>query len=118
MIFHIISQSEWDAARKAGIYKAESLATEGFIHCSTREQVVETANLFYKGRNDLVLLGIDEEKLAAPLKFEAPSPNHARTSARFPHIYGALNLEAVVMVVGFTCANDGSFALPSELGRL
>ena len=109
MIFHIVSQREWHAALRAGSYQPESLATEGFIHCSGREQVVETANLFYKGRGDLVLLCIDEKKLAAPLKFEPPASGPARTSDDFPHIHGALNLDAVVDVLEFACAGDGFF---------
>ncbi len=118
MIFHIISQSEWNAARDAGTYKPASLATEGFIHCSTSDQIVETANLFYAGRRDLVLLCIEEDKLAAPVKFEAPAAGPTRTSTGFPHIFGPLNLDAVASVVDFPCANDGFFALPNQLGRL
>ena len=118
MIFHIISKTEWVAAREARAYRPESLDTEGFIHCSTREQIVETANLFYKGRKDLVLLCIDEKKLAALLRFEAPASGPTRSSRNFPHIYGVLNLDAVTEVVDFRCGNDGSFGLPSELGHL
>jgi len=117
MIFHIISRSECDAARSAGTYKPASLATEGFVHCSTREQIVETANLFYKGRRDLVLLCIEEKKLVSPLKFEAPAAGPTRSSKRFPHIYGLVNLDAVVSIIDFPCAEDGLFTLPGELGR-
>jgi len=118
MIFHIVSHRDWDAALRAGSYKPESLATEGFIHCSRYEQVVETANLIYKGRGDLVLLCIDEKKLAVPVKFEPPAAGRARTSTDFPHVYGALNLDAVVKVLDFACTKDGFFALPRELGCL
>lgn len=59
MIFHITSRTSWDNAQKRGDYRAESLTTEGFIHCSTLAQVLQVANNFYKGQNGLVLLEIE-----------------------------------------------------------
>ena len=68
-----------------------SLAEQGFIHCSFADQVRATADRYYKGRDDIVLLEIDRHKLAAPLKVEDG----------FPHIYGALNRDAVVAVTPY-----------------
>ena len=48
-IYHITPLEEWERARAAGSYQANSLHSEGFIHCSTREQVIPTANRFYHG---------------------------------------------------------------------
>ena len=116
-IYHITERDIWEAARAAGEYAAESLAGEGFIHASTREQVVETANLFYAGQDGLVLLCIDTSKLKVPLKREAASSAEHRAGAGlFPHIYGALNLDAVTRVVDFPCRVDGRFDLPVALG--
>jgi len=51
MIFHITERESWETAHGTGEYVAESLARQGFIHASAREQVVETANLHYaRGR--------------------------------------------------------------------
>jgi len=89
---------------------------QGFIHASTRAQVLETANLFYSGQDGLVLLCIDASRVTAPVKREAASGNaHRPDAGRFPHIYGPLNLDAVTLVVDFPCRVDGSFELPSEL---
>ena len=75
-----------------GFYEADSLALEGFIHTSKAEQVQGVLNRYYKNQTDLLLLHIDETKLTALLKYElAPSVNE-----EFPHIYGSLNLDAVV----------------------
>ena len=61
-------------------------------------------------------LRIDERKLASPLKFETPAaPGDARPRAQFPHIYGPLNLDAVVEAIEFSCAADGSFQLPAQI---
>lgn len=116
-IFHITSNQAWGAALELGEYRASSLDGEGFIHCSTVEQVVKVANAFYHGQSDLVVLVIAPESLQSPLRFEAPidplthqpEPNNQE---RFPHIYGPVNLDAVVQVVAFPPLPDGSFAMP------
>ena len=97
MIYHLSSREEWAAAQADGVYRAESLDSEGFIHCSTREQVLAVADAFYGGRGELLLLCIEEARLSAPLLWEAPAPpENAPAPGDFPHIYGALNLDAVV----------------------
>ena len=91
IIFHVTTSGEWEQARSQGYYEAASLATEGFIHCSTAEQVKGVIERYFAGVPDLIKLSIDSSKLQAPLKFElAPSINQ-----EFPHIYGRLNLDAV-----------------------
>lgn len=62
MIYHITSGSAWDDAKRRGTYRAPSLENEGFIHCSTRDQLLGVANAFYRGREDLALLCIDQTK--------------------------------------------------------
>ncbi|RYY09702.1 MAG: DUF952 domain-containing protein, partial [Chitinophagaceae bacterium] len=39
MIYHVTSAAQWAAAVEQGFYEAPSLATEGFIHSSTIDQV-------------------------------------------------------------------------------
>lgn len=105
VIFHITTADAWDAARAAGAYTADSLATEGFIHCSEADQYVWVANQRFLGRQDLVLLHIEEPRLTAPVRRE----NLEGGERLFPHIYGALNLDAVVLVAPFRPAADGTF---------
>jgi uncharacterized protein (DUF952 family) len=110
VILHITTRAAWDAARAAGRYEAPSLATEGFIHLSDPEQVVRVADARYSGVPDLVLLCVAADRLAAPLRYERSDAGEER----FPHLYGALNLDAVVGVVPFPEGQDG-FALPSTM---
>ena len=94
MIFHVVTPQNWQKALQQGFYEADSLAAEGFIHTSKAEQVAGVLERYYKNQVDLLLLHIDETKLTAPLKYElAPSVNE-----EFPHIFGRLNLNAVVKV--------------------
>lgn len=98
MIFHIAERDRWLAAQAEGQYTASTLgrelADEGFIHLSTLGQVAGVHDRFYQGVENLVLLHIDETLLSAPVAYEqvgdAPEP--------FPHLYGPLNIDAVVHV--------------------
>lgn len=115
MILHITSKSEWAAAQTRGEYIAPSLNTEGFIHCSTENQVLHVANAFYGGRTDLVLLKLDEAKIKPELKWEAPAGPPAAgisESDSFPHIFGPINLTAVASVLDFVPDSVGNFILP------
>lgn len=92
MIFHVTEKQSWENAVQQGFYEAPSLHTEGFIHNSKAEQVSGVLDRYYKGKNDLLLLHIDETKLISPLKYElALSVNE-----EFPHIFGPINIDAVV----------------------
>ena len=118
MILHIVKRSEWEVAVKRGSYVPESLRVEGFIHCSTPYQVIDTANRFYRGHRDLILLCIDESKLIVELKYEAPAQPHGESAPElFPHLYGELNVDAVVRIVELPCEFDGSFRMPDAVGR-
>lgn len=112
-IFHITRKDDWTKARFLGAYMADSLASQGFIHCSTQLQVVRTANAFYHAQPDLVLLKIEEERVKAPIRYE----NLEGGTAMFPHIYGPLNLDAVLKVADFPPQGDGTFKFPAELER-
>ena len=103
MIVHIIPQADWQKAQTAGEYRAESLSSEGFIHFSRPEQAVDTANRYYAGRRDLLLLWVDSDALEVELLWEL---SHGDL---YPHLYGPLNLEAVRRVTPFSPDEDGIF---------
>jgi uncharacterized protein (DUF952 family) len=94
LIYHITGRKEWEEALSKGYYEAPSLATEGFIHCSEENQVAGVLDRYFKTAADLVKLSIDPDKLTSELKYElAPSVNE-----KFPHVYGPINLVAVIHV--------------------
>jgi uncharacterized protein (DUF952 family) len=119
LIYHITSRVAWNEAQQRGEYRAESLTTEGFIHCSTRSQVLPVFEKFYKGQRGLLLLLIDSALLSSDLKWEPPSggtpPPGVPEGDLFPHIYGPINLDAVVRVVNLEADIDGNFNLPIDL---
>ena len=63
IVFHIVKVLIWEAAKATGEYRPASLESEGFIHFSKVEQVVATANRFYRGQDGLVLLEVSCDRL-------------------------------------------------------
>ena len=116
MIYHITSRTAWNEARERGDYRAETLETEGFIHCSTDSQVLPVAEKFYLGQRGLLLLVIEPTLLASDLKWEPPSggapPPGVPEGDLFPHVYGPINLDAVVKAVDLESNPDGKYKLP------
>jgi uncharacterized protein (DUF952 family) len=111
-IFHITTRTSWSTAKKSGGYNADSLMKEGFIHCSKTNQILRVAYTYYANQRGLVLLEIDASKLKPEVRWE---PGTDKQDELFPHIYGPLNLEAVVQVINFEIGKDGRFSLPIEL---
>lgn len=109
MIYHITTEQDWNSAQKNGSYSADSLQSEGFIHCSTAAQVQATANRFYHGSKGLVLLHIDTNVLRTPVRFE----NLEGGVELFPHVYGAISLDAISGVSCLDPQTDGSFVIGS-----
>ncbi len=107
MIYHITTRDAWKDAQVSGEYQAKSLETEGFIHFSKEEQVVEVANRFYVGQQGLILLCVDPAQLRAPLRHESSDDGQL-----YPHLYGTLPVNAVQRVSDFWPNGDGRFTFP------
>lgn len=129
LIFHILSRDAALLARQSGEYRAESLASEGFIHFSGSHQVLGVAHRFYAGQHGLVLLAVDPSQLTAQLKYEAPihpvtaplknedfaGDERLKDETTFPHLYGPLNFDAVIATYDFEPDSNGTFSLPAGL---
>ena len=110
IIFHITTREDWNSAEAEGVYRTKTLPAERFIHCSTRDQVIQVANIRFRGQSGLVLLLIDTENVSAEIVYE----NLEGGQQMFPHIYGELNSDAVVQVAEFKPGADGYFDFPSQ----
>ncbi len=109
-VYHIATQEDWQQALANGSYRSSSLdGEEGFIHASFEEQVLRVANALFAGRQGLVLLKIELARLLPEVRLEA-----APEGELFPHLYGALNLDAVQAVWPLTLGPDGRFIWPDE----
>jgi uncharacterized protein (DUF952 family) len=110
VVYHLVLPSSWDASPGED-YRAASLATEGFIHCSYAGQVARSANRFYAGATALLVLEIDPSRLASPLRAEP-----AGSGELFPHVYGPINRQAVVSARPLSRDESGQwvFSLPDR----
>jgi uncharacterized protein (DUF952 family) len=107
-IYHLVSRPVWEKS-PAEPYTAESLATEGFIHCSNAGQVAGSANRFFAGLNDLLVLEIDPDRLTSPLRDEPGGAGEL-----YPHVYGPIDRPAVVTVHRLGRAADGRWVFPAD----
>ena len=96
IIYHVTTASAWNTACENGFYEAPSLQSEGFIHCAEDHQVAGVLERYFKGKEKLVKLVINTDKLTSKYMFDW-SPSVADT---FPHIYGPINIDAVVDTIG------------------
>ena len=112
IIYHMTTKGAWAAVDPSQGYQPESLATEGFIHCSTITQLLGVANGLYRGQQESIILFVEESRVAAKIIYE----DCYETKQDFPHIYGPLMPSAVTEIIEFPCNEDGSFDLPVGLG--
>lgn len=111
-IYKICGLAEWREAKAAGVYQGAPVdQQDGYIHFSASDQVLETANMHFAGRNDLLLLAVDAPMLGNDLKWEV-----SRGGARFPHLYAPLDLDAVKWETALPLGSNGTFAFPELEG--
>ena len=108
MIYHITEKSEWKLARVEGKLEPESLQIEGFVHCCSEQLFSQVSNFYFKGLPSIYVLEIDEESLKSELKWEV-SGGH-----RFPHIYGPIEVSAVVREIEVFPNDEGLFEFPFQ----
>jgi uncharacterized protein (DUF952 family) len=93
-VFHLATPEEWAEAQARGSVAPPSLSTEGFVHCSTAEQVDDTIRRHFDGVDELVVLRLHLHGLGDALRWEEGRPGEA-----FPHIYRAISLDEVAEVL-------------------
>jgi uncharacterized protein (DUF952 family) len=90
-IYHIAPPEIWELVKHNSTYSAESLETEGFIHCSYDHQLDGVIERYYSVAPELVVLTLDIGKLTSKLVSEPSTGGEV-----YPHIYGPINLDSVV----------------------
>ena len=97
-LHHIMTLEDWERFEADGLSlqstRGRTLAEEGFIHCSYTDQVEGTLARFYGDLDDVVVITLDPDRLAAEVVDEP-----AEDGTLFPHVYGPLTIGAVVEVV-------------------
>ena len=106
-IFKIVPRAEWAEITDAYEGSAHDQA-DGFMHFSTRAQLLETLRRHYAEQDDLLLVAADPVQLGRLLTWEH-SPSRGED---FPHLYGVLLTSAVLWVKSITKDAQGGFIIP------
>ena len=108
MIYKICPAAAWHEAERQGVYRGSADdIRDGYIHFSTAAQVRETARKHFQGQTGLLLIAVNADALGEALRWE-PS----RKNELFPHLYGDLDLGAVVATMDLRTRADGSHDVP------
>lgn len=102
--YHLTIQSEWDAQKNGESYVPGAYKADGFIHCTNGlDLLTQVANMFYKDSPDeRTILVLDVSKIESEVRYDDENE-------QFPHIYGPLNVSAVIGELGVERAEDGTF---------
>jgi uncharacterized protein (DUF952 family) len=115
IIYTMVRAADWRVAEAAGAYHGSADdRRDGFLHFSTAAQIRASAAKHRAGEADLLLVVVDAAALGEALRWEPASGG--RRPGLFPHLYGALPLSAVRMVVPLPLGPDGGHVFPAGLG--
>lgn len=113
IIYKIAPEALWREAEKSGRFTGAPIdIADGFIHFSTADQARETAAKHFVGQTDLLLVAIDGARLGEALRYEV-----SRGGALFPHLYGVLDMNAVLWVRPLPLGTDGMHQFPEMEGQ-
>lgn len=104
-IYMLIAAADYEAAVPSGLYRPATYDVDKFVHASPPEQLTRLANKYYLDKKDVRLLHIDPSLVKAEIRWEPA------TGGLYPHIYGPLNLDAVVRVTRVFTDSDGKIRI-------
>jgi uncharacterized protein (DUF952 family) len=108
LLLHLAPSERWRAWPAGQPYLPAEYERDGFVHCTAGDELLlRVANHHYQATpGKFVLLVIDQQLLTAPVRWEAPPDGLAPA---FPHIYGPIDLAAIVAVRPVRRAPNGLF---------
>lgn len=108
LIYHLARAEDWQAFGPAGTYVGGAHdRRDGFVHMSTKDQIVESAARHRAGEEGLLLLALMSDRLGDALRWE-----ESRGGALFPHLYGAIPPDAVAWSAPLPVGPDGRHVFP------
>ena len=114
MIAHCMKKTAWNKVRDEAYWGHQNIEKEGFIHCSPVKYLWRVLPNFESEEEELVIICIDEEKLDAEVRYEDDG-NYGR---RYPHVYGTINNDAVMMVLDYLKDEQGHYMKNPELNSI
>lgn len=106
--YKVLTADEMVALERDGSFAGAPVdLADGYIHLSTADQLTETVDRHFAGRNDLHVAAVDLAANGDAVRWE-PS----RGGALFPHLHGVLLLETVVAYGPLERDDDGRVKPP------
>jgi len=93
IVYHIVLPEDW-AAFTGDLYRAASLETEGFIHCSFADQLDSVIERYYSNATSIFVLEVETDRLISRMIKEPSTKNEI-----YPHIYGPINRGAIISAI-------------------
>jgi uncharacterized protein (DUF952 family) len=110
IVYKIATVHDWQEAIAKGHYSGSADdVRDGFIHLSSRSQLVGTLEKHFRGKTDLVLIAFEEDKLGHGLKWET-----SRGGELFPHFYGRLPVSNALWERTLDTGSDGALIIQDE----
>ena len=102
--YHLVPRAIWEARDPEAPYEAESLTTEGFVHCTDgKDELIVVANRYYAtDPRPFLAVTLDLDRVVSPWRFDVPG-------SPYPHIYGPIAAAAVIAVAPLERHRDGRF---------
>ncbi len=111
MIINLMTKEKYSSLEGEAYFSSPSLQEEGFIHCSSLDQVIKVANKHYKDIDPTLIVLLDEAKIEAKVVFE----DLYGKGEDYPHVYGQINTSAIIGVHELERNEEGLFELPTSL---
>ena len=108
IVYKILKEEEFLELENIGsIYGSQLDKTDGFIHLSTKDKLLETLEKHFCGEETLILMAIETKKIISHLKWEKSRHNHV-----FPHLYSDLKFNDALWFAPIQFIN-GQHEIPS-----
>ena len=109
VIYRVVASEDWERTKTQGIVPlGGSDERDGFVHMSTQETMLETANRYFEPKEQPVVLEVEADALGDALKWE---PVESRDGVMFPHLYSdGIPLYAIRAVVCLAHSADAGFS--------
>ena len=105
--FKVLTEAELGELEGGSFAGSAVDRADGFIHLSTAAQLAGTIDKHFAGATGLCLAAVDLAALGDSVRWEV-----SRGGDSFPHIYGALTLDAVIAYGPLERDAEGAIRLP------
>ena len=111
IILHGMKKNYWISHCNDAQYGFDDIKKNGFIHCSTIAYFWRVVHHFNEPNTEYVIICIDTDKVLADIKWEDCESNIGRY---YPHIYGVINIDAIINVLPLFIDEEGNFIKNQE----